>query len=118
MSNPKSSSSRSKAPDSVLDLSLRRIHERLRNPAELLKLHLKHYHMTTEQFKFRTSQLQLPRDIIELYDKTVKSCIVCEKSKPVPQRSRVSGMRNEVFGDMIFLITETLKLEVRCASSC
>ena len=59
--------------------------------------------MTTEQFKFRTSQLQLPRDIIELYDKTVKSCIVCEKSKPVPQRSRVSGMRNEVFGDMIFL---------------
>ena len=32
-------------------IALRRIHERLKDKSELLKLHLKHYHMTTEQFR-------------------------------------------------------------------
>ena len=38
----------------TLSLALPGIHEKLQSPTELLKLHLKHYHMSTEQFKKRT----------------------------------------------------------------
>ena len=61
-----------KVRPSELDLSLKRIHQKLRDPTELLKLHLKHYHMSTEQFMLRTSQLNLPKDIIDMYDTIVK----------------------------------------------
>ena len=44
----------------LLPLSLRRIHEKLSKDTELLKLHIKHYHMSTTQFRRRTSQLKLP----------------------------------------------------------
>ena len=50
----------SKQQPQELSLSLRRLHERLENKEELLKLHLKHYHMRTRQFKLRTSELKLP----------------------------------------------------------
>ena len=60
----------------------RRIHEKLKDKSELLKLHVKHYHMTTEQFKKRTSALRLPQAIYDLYDEAVKSCEVCLKSDP------------------------------------
>ena len=43
--------------------ALKRIHARLRKKDELLKLHLKHYHMTLPNFKRRTSHLQIPKDI-------------------------------------------------------
>ena len=42
---------------------LAKIHARLRDKAELLKLHLKHYHMKTKNFKRRTSALKIPEDI-------------------------------------------------------
>ena len=35
----------------TLPVALQRIHEKLSHPTELWKLHLKHYHMPTEQFK-------------------------------------------------------------------
>ena len=41
-----------------LPLALKRIHEKLDSPVELYKLHLKHYHMSTEQFRKRTSALK------------------------------------------------------------
>eukprot|EP00439_Symbiodinium_sp_Y106_P066001 s314_g10.t1 len=55
----------------TLPLALQRIHEKLSHPTELLKLHLKHYHMSTEQFKKRTSALKIPAKIYEEYEKAV-----------------------------------------------
>ena len=37
----------------TLSLALQRIHDELQSPTELLKLHLKHYHISTEQFTVR-----------------------------------------------------------------
>ena len=65
----------------TLPLALQRIHEKLSHPTELLKLHLKHYHMSTEQFKKRTSALKIPAKIYEEYEKVVKQCDTCQKSK-------------------------------------
>ena len=47
------------------------IHTRLRNLAELLKLHFQRYHMSPAQFRHRTSNLRLPEDIHELYKRTL-----------------------------------------------
>jgi len=41
--------------------SLAKIHWKPSDNAELLKRHAKHYHMSPENFKKRTSQLQLPQ---------------------------------------------------------
>ena len=46
------------------------------DPTKLLKLHLKHYHMSTEQFEMTTTQLQLPKDTIDLYDTIVKNAVL------------------------------------------
>ena len=54
---------------SSTDKALKRIHDKLRDPGELLKLHLKHYHMNLENFKRRTSCLKIPPDIYKAYDK-------------------------------------------------
>ena len=86
-------------------IALRRVHEKLKDKSELLKLHLKHYHMTLEQFKKRTSALRLPAAIYDLYEQVVKSCDVCLKTMPPPSRSRVSGIRAINFGDIWFWIT-------------
>ena len=64
----------------TLSLALQRIHDKLQSPTELLKLHLKHYHMSTDQFKKRTSALKLPKDIYDKYESIVKSCDTCSKS--------------------------------------
>ena len=56
---------------SRLRAALRRIHARLSDNAELLKLHLKHYHMSTKNFRSRTSQLQIPEAIFKKYDEIV-----------------------------------------------
>ena len=42
-----------------LKIGLRRIHDRLSDRAELLKLHLKHYHMSTDKFRRRTSFMSI-----------------------------------------------------------
>ena len=62
-----------------IPLALKRIHDKLSSPTELLKLHLKHYHMSTEQFKRRTSAVKIPASIYELYDKVTKQCETCQK---------------------------------------
>ena len=86
-----------------LPLALKRIHEKLDSPVELYKLHLKHYHMSTEQFRKRTSALKIPEDIYAKYDLIVKQCDACQKEKKGPSRSKISGMRSEVFGDLTFI---------------
>ena len=91
------------SPSANLPLALRRIHEKLESPTELLKLHLKHYHMSTDQFKRRTSALKLPKEIYERYDLITKQCETCQKAKIAPSRAKVSGIRSEVFGELTFI---------------
>ena len=79
----------SKQKPQELSLSLRSLHERLENKEELLKLHLKHYHMSARQFKLRTSELKLPEKIHELYQEVVSKCESCQQHKPAPVRSRI-----------------------------
>ena len=76
---------------------LGKIHEKLRDKAELVKLHLKHYHLNTQNFKKRTSALKIPKDIIDMWEEVVKECPACQKNAPAPERSRVTGMRADNF---------------------
>ena len=66
-----------------LPMALRRIHDKLRDPAELYKLHLKHHHMSLSQFKKRTSALQTPKDIYEAYGELVKTYDVGTFGTPI-----------------------------------
>ena len=86
-----------------LPLALGRIHKRLSNPEELKKLHLQHYHMTTDQFRFRTRSLHLPKSTFDLFDKIRSECEVCQAAKHAPSRSKTSGLRADTFGDMTFI---------------
>ena len=105
------------SPSANLPLALRRFHEKLESPTELLKLHLKHYHMSTDQFKRRTSALKLPKEIYDRYDLITKQCETCQKLKIAPSRAKVSGIRSEVFGELTFIdhgevpISTTRKLQ-------
>ena len=83
-----------------LPIALRRVHDKLRDPTELYKLHLRHHHMSLSQFKTRTSALQIPRDIYEAYDELVKKCETCQTVKSAPSRARTSGLRSDTFGDL------------------
>ena len=100
---PQEESSARVEDPSLIKPALQRIHSKLSNKAELLKLHLKHYHMTSKQFRQRTSNLQIPKEIYDKYDEIIKSCEHCQKAMPQPARSRVSGMRATNFGDLVFI---------------
>ena len=89
-------------PTSLL-LALGRIHKRLSNPEELKKIHLQHHHMTTDQFRFRTRALHLPKSTFDLFDKIRSECEVCQAAKHAPSRSKTSGLRADTFGDMTFI---------------
>ena len=65
--------------------ALEKVHEKLRDKTELWKLHLKHYHMSLQNFKRRTSALQIPKDIYDLYESVVTECPSCQKHAPAPQ---------------------------------
>ena len=52
--------------DGLIPPPLVKLHQRLSKRTELLKLHLKHYHMSTAQFRRRTSELYLPEGIYRL----------------------------------------------------
>ena len=96
-----------------LPLALRRIHQKLESPVELLKLHLKHYHMSSDQFRKRTSALKIPEEIYQNYDLIVKQCETCQGVKKGPSRPKVSGMRSEVFGDLTFIDHAEVQLNER-----
>ena len=86
-----------------LPLALGRIHTRLSIPEELKKLHLQHHHMTTDQFRFRSRALHLPKSTFDLFDKIRSECEVCQAAKHAPSRSKTSGLRADTFGDMTFI---------------
>ena len=59
--------------------------------------------MSSDQFRKRTSALKIPEEIYQNYDLIVKQCETCQGMKKGPSRPKVSGMRNEVFGDLTFI---------------
>ncbi len=59
--------------------------------------------MTLNQFRRRTSQLQLPQAVYKKYEIVVKKCQTCMDQAPAPSRSRVTGLRAEHFGDLLFM---------------
>ena len=89
--------------DGLIPPPLVKLRQRLSKRTELLKLHLKHYHMSSAQFRRRTSELYLPEGIYRLYENVVKECETCQKTKPAPPRSRLSGVRAKEFGDVVFM---------------
>ena len=58
--------------------------------------------MSTAQFKKRT-HLHILGKVYHLYQHVVKTSPFCNSTKPRIDRSRVSGLRAEEFGDLIFL---------------
>ena len=90
--------------------ALARVIARLDDEENLKTLHLKHYHMSTSQFRKRTSHLSLPKRIYEAFDRVIKKCNFCNEQYPKPQRNRVSGLRAEKFADLIFMDHGTIKI--------
>ena len=59
--------------------------------------------MSTRQFRIKTSELALPEEIYEKFQKVVKECKICSQAAPAPSHSRISGIRSQNFGDLIFV---------------
>ena len=59
--------------------------------------------MKLDQLQKRTSQLKIPKDIYNLFEKVVKKCDACSKLTDKPCRSNISGLRAEIFGDLVFV---------------
>ena len=87
------------SPKGTLSLALQRIHDKLQSPTELLKLHLKHYHMTSEQLKRRTSALKLPKEIYDKFDQI-------PRPKLHPQELRFQEFEVRFLVNLLSLITE------------
>ena len=81
--------------------ALRIIISKLSNERNLMDIHPKHYHMSTAQFKKRTTHLDSPGKVT-FTSHVVRTCPFCNSTKPRPDRSRVSGLRAEEFADLIF----------------
>ena len=90
--------------------ALRNFTNKLSVERNLRDHHLKHYHMSTAQFKKRTTYLDIPGKVHDLYQHVVKTCPFCASTKPRPDRSRVNGSRLEEFGDLIFLDHSSTKI--------
>ena len=83
--------------------ALQKIINKLLDVRNLKDLRLKHYHMSSAQCKNRTTHLDILGKVYDLYQHVVKTCPFCNSTKSRPGRSRVSGLRAEEFGDLIFL---------------
>ena len=83
--------------------ALRSIINKLSDERNLRHLHLKHYHVSTAQFKKRTTHLDIAGKFYDIHKHVVDTCSFCNSTKPRPDGSRVSGLRAEDFRDLIFL---------------
>ena len=72
--------------------ALRNIINKLSDELNLRDPHLKHYHISTAPFKKRTTYLDIPGRVYDLYQHVVKTCPFCNSTEPRPDRSRVSGL--------------------------
>ena len=68
--------------------ALRNIVNKLFDESNMRDIHLKHYHMSTAQFKKRTTHLDIPGNFDDLYQHVVKACPFCNSIQPRPERSR------------------------------
>ena len=84
--------------------ALRSITNNLFDERNLRDFHVKHYHMSAAQFKKRTTHLDIPGRVYDLYQHVVKTCSVCNSTKARPDRSRVIGLRADEFGELIFFL--------------
>ena len=73
--------------------ALRNVINKLLDERNLIDLHLKHHHMSTSQFKKRTTYWDRPENVYDLYQHVVKTCPFCNSTKPRPDRSHLSGLR-------------------------
>ena len=87
----------------------RNLISKLSDERNLRDVHLKHYHMSTAQFKKRATHLDIPGTFYDLQH-VVKPCSFCNSIKPRPERSRVSGLRAEEFRYLIFLDRGSAKI--------
>ena len=90
--------------------ALRSIINKLSVERNLRDLDQKLHHMSTAQFKKRTTHLDIPGRVYDLCQHVVKTCPFCNSTKPRPDRSRVSGLRAEEFGELIFLHRGSTKI--------
>ena len=90
--------------------ALQKIINKLSDVRNLKDLHLKHHHMSSAQFKKRTTHLDFPGKLSDLYKHVVKTCPSCNSKKRRPDRSRVCDLRAEEFGDLIFLDHRSAKI--------
>ena len=83
--------------------ALQNIINKLSDVRNLKDLDLKHYHVSSAQFKKGTTHLNILGKVYDLYQHVVKTCPFCNSTKSRPDRPRVSGLRTEEFGDVIFV---------------
>ena len=83
--------------------ALQKIINKLSDVRNLNDFHLKYYHMSSAQIKKRTTHLDIRGKVDDLCQHVVKTCTCCNSRKPRPDRSRVSRLRAEEFGELIFL---------------
>ena len=57
--------------------------------------------MSVDQFRRRTSKLEIPPKVYELYDEVVKACTACRELVKQYPRSKISGIRADAFGDTV-----------------
>ena len=67
--------------------------------------------MSARQFQLRTSELKLPAHIYDKYKDICDKCETCQKHKPAPTRSRISGLRATEFGDLVFIDHGSVKID-------
>ena len=83
--------------------ALQKITNKLLDVRNLKHPHLKHDHMSTAQFKKKTTHLDILGNVYDIYQHVVKTCPFCNSREPRADRSRVSGQRAKECGDLIFL---------------
>ena len=74
--------------------ALQKIINKLSDVRNLKDLHLEHHHMSSAQFKRRTTHLHILGKVCDLYQHVVKTCPFCNWTIPRPDRTRVSGLKS------------------------
>ena len=64
--------------------TLQKITNKLSDVRNLKDLHVKHYHVSSAQFKNRTTHLDIPGKVYDFYQHVVKTCPCCNSTKPRP----------------------------------
>lgn len=73
-------------PDLIVPPAVAKLRRRLSKEVGLFKLHVKHYRVNVPQFKARTSELALPKEVYDLFGQAITTCSICAERKPPPAR--------------------------------